>query len=186
MSEISLTPAPALGAAKTGSFGKAAATGSLVLTALPETTLWQLLARPGAAVSTHDIETALGPDNGAAVRPYGPGQWFAVGGTKNVAPALAGLAEVVDQTHGRVRIGLSGAHAAEALAKGIAIDLDPAAFPVGAATPTLCGHIGVHLARTGETAFEMIVLRSYALSLWDSLIEMGREFGIDCQRAPGA
>ena len=78
-----------------------------------------------------------------------------------IAERLKHMVDIVDQSHGRVRIGLSGEKATAVLAKGTAADLALAAFPVGHATTTLIGHIGAHITRTGETAFELMVLRGF-------------------------
>ncbi len=117
------------------------------------------------------------------LRPASPGQWFLVAGDAR-SPAqldmlvqdLPGDAEGVDQTHGRVCIRVDGAKASAVLNKGTALDLAPAAFPVGSGTSTLLGHIGIHLARLGDDSFEIMVLRSFAQACWDDLAVMGREF----------
>lgn len=150
----------------------------VTLEALPEGRVLQLLAASpdsGAA-----LREALGEGD---LRPLAPGQWLLVGNEpltqKDLATLeerLKPLAEIVDQSHGRVRIALSGAAAPAVLAKGTAMDLDPSAFPVGHAAQTLIGHIGAHLARTGEDRFELTVLRGFAESLWDDLAQMAAEF----------
>jgi sarcosine oxidase subunit gamma len=85
-------------------------------------------------------------------------------------------ADCVDQSHGRVRIRVSGAKVEQMLAKGTAVDLAPIAFPLGHATTTLIGHVAAHITRTDSESFEIIVLRGFAESLWDDLETMGREF----------
>ena len=111
-----------------------------------------------------------------ALRPAGPGVWYLLGDASLSPGDLAGrqtrlgpLAHIVDQTHGRERIELSGPGAVRLLATGTAVDLSLGRFPIGAATETLFGHIGVHLTRTGPERFEVLVGRSYAMSLWEEL-----------------
>ncbi|MFS8115974.1 sarcosine oxidase subunit gamma family protein [Rhizobium jaguaris] len=112
----------------------------------------------------------------SSLRPAGFRQWFVVGDDK-LAPAriaalssiLQGNAFVSDQSNGRVRIGLSGPLAAETLAKGTAVDLDPSVFPEGHSVVTLFGHVSLHLTRTGLERFELTVLRSYAEHLHEEL-----------------
>ncbi|PJN92673.1 hypothetical protein CNY89_27640 [Amaricoccus sp. HAR-UPW-R2A-40] len=41
---------------------------------------------------------------------------------------------------------------------------------------TMLGPIGVHLTRTGPEAFEVMALRSFAVSLWTDLMEMAAEY----------
>ncbi|WP_394690891.1 sarcosine oxidase subunit gamma family protein [Hoeflea sp.] len=118
-----------------------------------------------------------------AVRAVSPGQWF-IAGDKPLShlevtaliSTLAPKADCVDQSHGRVRIRVSGAKVEQMLAKGTAVDLAPVAFPVGHATTTLVGHIAAHITRTDADCFEIIVLRGFAETLWEDLETMGREF----------
>jgi sarcosine oxidase subunit gamma len=118
----------------------------------------------------------------ATLRTVSPGQWFIVGDnalSHNELTALAASlkpAAIVDQTGGRVRLRVSGPRAARVLAKGTAIDFASAAFPVGASAMTLIGHIGAHITRIGDDAFEIMALRGFAESLWDELDHMSREF----------
>ena len=141
----------------------------VTLTALPEGHVVLLLTRAGAPA----------PDL-PGLRPAGPGQWFVVGDSPLAAAELAALARlpgvaVSDQSHGRVRIAVAGAQAAAAmLAKGTAVDLE--ALPVGASTATLIGPLGVHLTRTADRAFELVVLRSFAAALWHDLEVMAAEY----------
>ncbi|EJC85602.1 sarcosine oxidase gamma subunit [Rhizobium leguminosarum bv. trifolii WSM2297] len=114
-----------------------------------------------------------------SIRKAGFRQWF-VAGDEPLAPAtlaaltaaLAGKAFVMDQSHGRVRIGISGRSSRLLLSKGTAVDLDPAVFPEGSSAMTMVGHISVQIARTGNDDFELTVLRSFAESLWDELSHM--------------
>jgi sarcosine oxidase subunit gamma len=153
----------------------------IALTALPEGHVLHVLEAPDAK---------LGPSKDLPLRAAGPEQWFLVGDNslspddmKAVAQRLGDKAEIVDQSHGRIRIAIEGANASTMLAKGVALDLHPDSFPVGRSAITLCGHVTVHLTRIDAESFELMVLRSYALTLWESLVEMGLEFGIDCQPA---
>lgn len=175
MPDTMLIARPALATAATGHFGAPGC--GVTLAALPEDRLWHALARPG---------TDPAPLAGyGALRAIGPGQWLIAGpGEGSLAGAQAALAPTFalsDQTHGRVRVSLSGPRAADLLAKGTAVNL--ALLPEGGAAQTLFGHIGITLARTGPEAFELAVLRGFALSLWDELILLGREYGIEVRSA---
>lgn len=143
--------------------------GGVALAALPEGHVLLLLTRAGAPA----------PDV-AGLRPAGPGQWFLVGdtpladaGREALAARLLDVA-ISDQSHGRVRIAVSGPQAMAMLAKGTAVDLERMA--VGASTATLIGPLGVHLTRTREAAFELMVLRSFAAALWHDLRAMAAEY----------
>jgi sarcosine oxidase subunit gamma len=118
-----------------------------------------------------------------ALRTVSPGQWFIVDDTalshadfQALAARLKPAGDVVDQSHGRVRIRLRGPQAARVLSKGTAIDLVLSSFPVGRSATTLIGHIGAHITRINNDGFEIIVLRGFAESLWDELDHMSREF----------
>jgi len=177
MPDTVLIARPALAAAASGHFG-APGTG-VVLAALPEDRLWQALARPGTDPAPL-IAYGAGP---CPLRSIGPGQWLIVGeGEGSLSEAQAALAPAFalsDQSHGRVRVSLAGPRAADLLAKGTAVNL--AQMPEGGAAQTLFGHIGITLARIGPEAFELAVLRGFALSLWDELILLGREYGIEAR-----
>lgn len=69
-----------------------------------------------------------------------------------------------------MRIGVSGAGACDLLSRGTGADLSPDRFAQGTTLLTLYGHIGIHLTRLGPDAFEIMVLRSYADSLWRHLV----------------
>ncbi|MER8874482.1 sarcosine oxidase subunit gamma [Mesorhizobium sp. M0814] len=154
----------------------------VTLTALPEGVILQALSASGSGNLSGIIVTALECD-ALAVRSMSPGRYFIVG-NELVSPAalvdilhmLKPHADVVDQSHGRVRIAISGAKAALVLAKGTAVDLALNAFPVGRATTTLIGHIAVGITRTAELEFELMVLRGFAESLWDELADLSFEY----------
>ena len=135
----------------------------------------QVLAPPfGADVSAHLSKLSEG--GSCAVRATGPGAWYVVGDAlltpQDVAhweTQLGAQITLIDQTHGRVRLELSGPGAARRLATGTAVDLSLHRFAEGAACETLFGHISIHLTRTDPDRFEVLVGRSLALSLWDEL-----------------
>jgi len=160
MSDPTIDHRPALA----GAFGS-----GVILTPLPEGHVLLLLARASAPAPEEP-----------GLRPAGPGQWYLVGDAVLAPEALAALAArlpdvaVCDQSHGRVRIAAEGPKAAAMLAKGTAVDLET--LPVGASATTLVGPIGVHLTRTGDAAFELMVLRSFATALWHDLSRMAAEY----------
>jgi len=191
MAEFTLRATPALAGAASGTFGPVTPTGGgISIRALSEGDVLQVLAAPDAGDLARTLAAWAG-DASFAVRPYGPGQWFVVapstspGHADQLQGSLAGKAAVFDQGHGRVRIAISGAPAADVLAKGTAVDLDVAVFPPGQSATTLLGHISVQLTRVAPRDFEVLVLRSFARDVWDSLIAMGREYGVRAE-APAA
>jgi heterotetrameric sarcosine oxidase gamma subunit len=87
------------------------------------------------------------------------------------------LASVSDQSHGRVILRVSGPKARNVLAKGTPVDLHADEFPIGKSAVTQMAHVGVHLTRTGEDAFELSVFRGFAENFWEWLTEQSEEFG---------
>jgi sarcosine oxidase subunit gamma len=131
------------------------------------------------------VAAGLAAVNELSVRFVGPGEWLVVsqsetpdGLQRSLSLLLAEAAYIFDQSDGRVVLRLSGPNVRRILAKGVAIDLHPSAFAIGTSSNVLCGHVGVTLARTGENEFELIVMRSFAESLFDDLRLMGREFDL--------
>ncbi|ENN85432.1 sarcosine oxidase gamma subunit [Rhizobium freirei PRF 81] len=163
--------------------GKPALQGpGIRLEVLPEGHLLHVM----GAITANDLErhlSALGIKD-TAVRPAGYRQWFVVGSerlsdalVRDLAGALAGSAFVSDQSHGRVRVGVSGPLAAELLSRGTAVDLHPSVFPEGRAAMTLFGHISVQVTRIAAHGFELTVLRSFAESLYEELEALALSLG---------
>lgn len=125
----------------------------------------------------------VAPELGADVRKSAPNQWFWVGdadvSSDRLTEIQAGLPNqfaLVDQTHGRVRMRLSGPSSRTVLAKGTMVDLSADLFAIGQSAMTQIGHIGAMITRIDDDCFELIVLRSFAGSLWDELRHMMAEF----------
>lgn len=122
-----------------------------------------------------------------AITGTAPGQWLAVARGIDAAAQLdalrtdlEGLAAVTDQGDGRVILEVSGPRARDALAKGIAIDLDASAFKVGDAAQTSASHIGLQIALIDDApTFEVISARSTAESLWSWLVASAAAYGIE-------
>lgn len=147
------------------------------LEALPEGHLLHVLsAMEPSALAAELVKAGFAK---SSIRKAGFRQWFVAGDEPLVpaslaalAAALVGKAYVMDQSHGRVRIGVSGRSSRVLLSKGTAVDLDPAVFPEGSSVMTMVGHLSVQVVRTGDESFELTVLRSFAESLWDELTHM--------------
>ena len=158
------------------------------------------------------VGTALGTRFGRAARDAGgalvvgaaPGEWLvlsdgarAEGGAGSGAAAesgadslrarLAGLEElvsVVDVTHGRALLRLSGPRAADLLAKVCAIDLADDVTPDGAALSTSIAKLVTGLVRddvgdgAGTPSYLVHCERSSGQYLCGALLDAGAEFGI--------
>lgn len=171
-------------------------------------------ARPAGAMAS-----ALGVPFGRAARDAagalligsGPGEWLALGPAgqeaalrgrleQTAASAAAGeLVTVLDLTHGRALLRLTGAQAAATLAKVCGIDLADSRVPPGAAFRSSVAKLVADVVRddlTGSDAtggegqarsYLLHCERSYGQYLFDALLDAGAEFGIavDGFRAPG-
>ena len=161
----------------TGNAYNSASEARVRLEALPEGHLLHVIgAIEPSALAAELAKAGLAT---SSIRKAGFRQYF-IAGDEPLVPvsfaalvaALAGKVFVMDQSHGRVRIGVSGRQSRVLLSKGTAVDLDPSVFPEGHSAITMVGHLSVQIARTGEDSFELTVLRSFAESLWDDLTHM--------------
>lgn len=141
-----------------------------------------VLASPGRTPEAAGILVANGEFE---VRFSGPGEWLVLSEVHapetlaaELGVRLGDAAFVVDQSHGRVVLTLSGPDAAHILANGVAVDLHADAFPVGRAANLLCHHISVNLARTGTQSFDLVVMRSLAEALVEDIKIMARSHGL--------
>jgi heterotetrameric sarcosine oxidase gamma subunit len=105
----------------------------------------------------------------------GPGRWLVMGSEAAVGSLPAppdDEAAITDLSGGRAVLTLAGANAVRTLRKGTAVDLDPCAFAAGAVAATALARMPVVIWRSGDM-YEVIVPRSYAVSLLDWLIVAG-------------
>jgi sarcosine oxidase subunit gamma len=148
----------------------------------------------GAARSTFGVELPVTPRwvEGPELTFIwsGPDQWLAY---KRVAPpggmesllahSLGDLASIVDQSHGRAILRVTGPKVREALAKGVTIDLHPRAFKTGDTAATLVSHIAVQLWQIDDRpTYEFAVARGFAQSFWHWLESSAAEFGLEFVR----
>ncbi|MGE7469802.1 sarcosine oxidase subunit gamma [Bosea sp. NPDC003192] len=125
----------------------------------------------------------------------GPDQWLLRAATRDgfsgLLDALSTQAAVSDQSDARAALRLSGPHVRDVLAKGVMLDLHPAAFAVGDTALTSIAHVGVHLWRLADgpdgSVFEIMVARSMVGSFWSWFAASAAEFGcrISIDRATG-
>ena len=140
-----------------------------------------VIARKG---KSRDVADALAALKGATAQWAGPDQYFVLAEGRGegalyreVKAMLDGLASVSEQSHGRVVIRVAGAKARSVLTKGTPVDLHPDVFPVGTSAMTQMAHVGVHLTRVSEDAYDLSVFRGFAESFWEWITEQAEEFG---------
>ncbi len=156
--------------------------------------LARVTARRGAATALHrrvadafSLDLPDGPRRvvfgPAAFLGVGPAAWLALkndGGeawAEHLAEQLHGFASVCDQSSGYALFHLAGPKAAEVLAKGVPVDLDPEAFTLETVAVTRLAHMDAVLWREDE-GFTLAVFRSLAGSFLDWLNASAGEFGL--------
>lgn len=189
------------GVAQPGSFGAQGEAG-VVATLLDGLGLATVIAAPnGSAALSRAFEARLGlalPSAPGILRGpahdiiwAGPDQWLLRAGSREGFAGLlhefAAHAAVSDQSDARAMLRLTGPRVRDVLAKGVMIDLHPAAFAVGEAALTNVAYVAIHLWRLEDTpegaVFEITVPRSMAGSFWSWFVASASEFG--CRVAPG-
>jgi heterotetrameric sarcosine oxidase gamma subunit len=146
-------------------------------------------ARLGLALPSEPVRTASGALSALWA---GPGQWMVLAEGETAASLLqelrraaAGLAAVAEVGHGRAILGVSGPRVRDALAKGLAIDLDPRVFPPGRTALTMASMIDVQVtALDDRPAYELMLFRGYAGSFWHWLEASALEYGLDISGSP--
>ncbi|CAN7682819.1 sarcosine oxidase subunit gamma [Bosea sp. LjRoot237] len=193
------------GIAQAGQIGSPGPAG-VTATLLDGFGLATLIAAPGGAAALSDlVESRVGvalPSSPRIVSRAshdaiwsGPDQWLlraaAREGFADLLEALSAQAAVSDLSDARAAMRLSGPHVRAALAKGVMLDLHPAAFAVGDAALTSVAHIGLHLWQLADgpdgSVFEIMVARSMVGSFWSWLAASAAEFGcrVSIDRAAG-
>lgn len=142
--------------------------------------IFSVLAHRGSEVL---VRGALKSIDGIEVRDCAPGEWLVASTASGAAVVENLLGEIVagsavDQSDGRVLLRIAGPNVRKILAKCVAVDLHSDAFPIGASANMLCCHVAANLARTGADTFEITVPRSFAGSVFEEMMEMGREFAL--------
>jgi heterotetrameric sarcosine oxidase gamma subunit len=128
--------------------------------------------------------------DGVLVVGSGPGEWMllAAAGTAGAVidqwrPAAGdGHVSVIDLTHGRALVRLTGEDAARLLSKVCAIDLADAVTPNGSGFRSSVAKVATDVIRDDvgdERSYLLHCERSSGQYLFDALLDAGAEFGID-------
>lgn len=138
--------------------------------------IWSVLAHKGFETG---VGETLATIEGAMPRRCGPQEWLVVAGegrARDIEAALRAIegASVVDQSDGRVVLVLSGPDVRTLLAKGTAVDLHPSTFAPGHSANALVFHASGNIACIERDRYEITVMRSFALSVFEEIRLMGR------------
>jgi heterotetrameric sarcosine oxidase gamma subunit len=113
----------------------------------------------------------------------GPDEWTLVGPIGNTMEvATTGFATVIDLTHGRALMRLTGGQSSLVLGKLCPIDLSDRMCPNGAAFRASVANVVTDLVRNdldGINSYLLHCERSSGQFLFDTLLDAGAEFGID-------
>jgi sarcosine oxidase subunit gamma len=116
-------------------------------------------------------------------------QYWVVGADAALADELGAVVDpavgtVTSLSHGRVRIAIRGRAVRAMLAKLLSTDLDPAVFTVGQALQTGLHHTGVLCERSAEDRYDLYVLRTYAVSAWECIVDAALVYGYEIEEMP--
>jgi heterotetrameric sarcosine oxidase gamma subunit len=152
---------------------------------------------------TGSLGSALGTSFGRAARTVigdetvlvvgsGPGEWLVVGAPGTAASTVAGVEQtvsgrgefvsVIDLTHGRALMRLTGQRVASVLEKVCAVDLEDAVVPNGAALRSSVATVVTDVVRDDRGGTPSVLLhceRSTGQFLAEALLDAGAEFGIE-------
>ena len=152
------------------------------------------LRAPDAGATATSIGIAFGASgrsDGALVIGSGPGEWLALGppGTETALTELLDAhrdpdehTSVVELTHGRALVRLTGQASREALSKLCGVDLSPGAVADGAALRSSVARLATDVVRDDQDGLPSFLLhceRSSGQYLFDCILDAGREHGID-------
>ena len=170
-----------------GYHGREGQTG-VILCDMPNLMLQQVAAWPetleqvGAkAAQAVGLATAPGPGQtntgsaGVLLR-VEPLKWWLYGTTLADLSPDAGC--LLDLSHARTHVRVSGPDAATCLNRHLPVDLRHGTCPVGSVVSTALHHVAVTLWRS-EHGFELFLPRGFALSCWEVLMETAEQFGVE-------
>lgn len=120
----------------------------------------------------------------------GPGEWTLIsppGNAREVIEQFGAVSDdefvsVLDITHGRALVRISGERTPDLLSKVCGIDLSDEITPNGAAFRSPVAKIATNVVRDDEEDVRSYLLhceRSYGQYLFDALLDAGGEFGIE-------
>jgi heterotetrameric sarcosine oxidase gamma subunit len=162
----------------------AAAAGSgLQLTDETAHTKYRVVATAAGAATDHDfcplghaVTTAAG-----LTFCITPGEWTVHAAAGTAVAAAGRNARVIDITHVRAAVRLTGDDAAKLLAKVCALDLSDLMFPNAAAARTLVAAVATEVLRddvAGQRSYLLLASRSFGRYLYDALMDAGLEYSI--------
>lgn len=144
----------------------------------------QVAAAPALGLTLPAVPCRASTAGARAALWMGPDEWLILVPEADAAALPGAVAaalgaephSLVEVSHRQAALLLTGPEAATVLNTGCALDLDPAAFPVGMCTRTLLGKADIVLWRTADHSFHVEAWRSFLPYVWGFLEEAAREF----------
>ncbi len=169
----------------------------VVIEERPDICLLQMFARNNDPLQLANIMTqylslekplapmAAASKNGLLICATGPLEYWVMGQKPDAIDALAQIqskaeqsASIFDQSEGKLVLALTGAKAADILAKGTALDLHAKTLLAKGAAHTVIEHIPVLLTWQSPAGhYDLLIARSYAHSFMTWLCDAAREVG---------
>ncbi len=159
----------------------------VVMHEVPDLQLWQLAAWPESLTvaanklaqstgvgSVPGFASAAGNETVALLRTE-PLKFWVYGAA--VEGANPDESVVLDISHSRTQIRISGPQATTLLNGYLPLDLREGSFPVNSVASTAFHHVGVTLWRS-PAGYELFLPRGFALSLWELLLESSMQYGL--------
>ena len=159
----------------------------VTLTEIRDLTLWQLAVWPETLTGAESkVAEALGltsipgfcdaESNGdVSMLRIEPCKFWVVGASLSEIDANHGA--VLDLSHSRSHVRVTGEEAANVLNSYLPVDLREQSFPVGTVASTALHHVGITLWRS-EYGYELFLPRGFAVSLWELLCEASEQYGL--------
>lgn len=146
------------------------------------------LAKIGVKAHTPPFDVPYGRsirDGAWLIAGSGPGEWTLLGPIGETTEiATSGFASIVDLTHGRALVRLTGKAAALVMGKVCPIDLSDPMCPNGAAFRASVANVVTDVIRddvAGTRSYLLHCERSSGQFLFDALLDAGTEFEIDAE-----
>ena len=105
-----------------------------------------------------------------------PLKWWVIG--KEISDLTVGEGNILDLSHSRTQIRISGKNSISLLNRHLPIDLRELSFPINSVASTAFHHVNVTLWRS-KNGYELFLPRAFALSLWDVFLESASQFGYE-------
>ena len=87
-------------------------------------------------------------------------------------------AVVLDLSHARSHMRISGPSAADLLNRHCPLDLRSGVYPVNAVAASMIHHVGITLWHS-TNGYELFIPRGFALSIWQGLVDSAQQFGLE-------